>query len=134
MELSGGERQLVLIARAVASECSLLLLDEPTSALDYHNQRKVLHALQRLTEQRELTVVFTTHSPNHATYLADHALLMYAPDRYHFGAIDEVMTDTNLQELYGIEVRKVEYDHHGERQRVIVPLFHRAALKEEEYI
>ncbi len=60
-QLSGGERQLVLIARAIVSECDIIALDEPASALDFHNQDKVLQTLKRMAKERRLTILFTTH-------------------------------------------------------------------------
>lgn len=77
-ELSGGERQLVFTARALASACDVLILDEPTSALDFHNQDLILSTLRRISRERGLTVVFTSYYPQHALQIADQALLMEA--------------------------------------------------------
>ena len=73
--ISGGERQLALIARALAQEAQLMVLDEPTAALDFGNQGKVMREIRRLADEG-LGVLFTTHDPNHATRFADQALLI----------------------------------------------------------
>jgi len=64
-ELSGGQRQLVMIAQALSSECEIMVLDEPCSALDYKNQSIVIETLRRLNGTMGLTIVFTTHAPQH---------------------------------------------------------------------
>eukprot|EP00831_Metopus_contortus_P026050 TRINITY_DN22264_c0_g1_i1.p1 TRINITY_DN22264_c0_g1~~TRINITY_DN22264_c0_g1_i1.p1 ORF type:complete len:321 (+),score=44.56 TRINITY_DN22264_c0_g1_i1:136-1098(+) len=99
LELSGGERQLVLIARALASECSLLLLDEPTSALDFRNEKMLLGTMKRMKEEG-LTLVFTTHAPHQAIHVADKALLMFSPEEYLWGPVEEALSDIHLQRLY----------------------------------
>ena len=73
--ISGGERQLALIARALAQEAQLMLLDEPTAALDFGNQGKVMREIRRLADAG-LGVLFSTHDPNHAARFADQALLI----------------------------------------------------------
>ncbi len=73
--LSGGERQLGLIARALAQEPRLLLLDEPTSHLDLSNKARLIHLLKRLNAEG-VTVIFTTHEPEVASALATHMILM----------------------------------------------------------
>ena len=75
-QLSGGERQLAMIARALASECEVLILDEPTSALDFSNQALIIGMLDRITTEDGLTVLMTTHVPQHAQQLADAVLMM----------------------------------------------------------
>jgi iron complex transport system ATP-binding protein len=122
-ELSGGEQQLVLIARALASECSILILDEPTASLDFRNQARVLRTLGKLSREHGITIVFTTHSPNHAAHLADRVLLMYSQEEYLFGSVDEVMNDGQLDRLYGLEIKKLEYRHSGGIGRALVPVF-----------
>lgn len=122
-ELSGGERQLILIARALASECSILILDEPTSALDFKNQNKVLQTLKRLGKEDGITVLFTTHSPNQAVHAADKALLMYSPGEYVFGTANETLNDESLHRLYGLEIKNVTYEHDSRHRRAIVPVF-----------
>ena len=74
-ELSGGERQLVLVARALAQEAPVLILDEPTASLDFGNRARVLREIDRLRESG-MTIMFSTHEPDHALAHADRALLL----------------------------------------------------------
>ncbi|KAB0677558.1 ABC transporter ATP-binding protein [Aureimonas leprariae] len=120
--LSGGERQLVLIARALASEASILLLDEPASALDLQNQGRVLDLIGRLAAQGR-TLVFTTHQPNHAITAASKALLMMEEESPIFGAVDGVVTERNLEALYGLPVRLVPFEVDGTLSTSAVPVF-----------
>ena len=78
--LSGGERQLVLLARALATGSEVIVLDEPAAALDLKNQERLLRLLVSLREERNRAIVFTTHDPNHA-FAADRALLMMPAPR-----------------------------------------------------
>jgi iron complex transport system ATP-binding protein len=121
--LSGGEKQLVLLARALASESPLLILDEPASALDFKNQETVLAFIQRLTRERGLTVLFTTHQPQHVFAVANRALIMLGGDHYLAGDIDSVMTEENLSALYGIALRKVSVQTDEGEVRSIIPAF-----------
>lgn len=106
--LSGGERQMVMTARALASGAELLVLDEPTSSLDLQNQQVILQWTHRLALERGLTVVFTTHNPEHAHAVADQVLLMKRGSDYLHGPTDTILNEENLRALYGIDVRKVQ--------------------------
>ncbi len=121
--LSGGERQLVLIARALAGENAVLLLDEPASALDLKNQDVVLSLLAKLADREKLAIAFTTHQPNHAVAVADKVLLMLDGAKTVFGATDEVMTEANLEALYGIPVRSAKLGSGQLEETAFVPLF-----------
>jgi len=107
--LSGGERQLVLIARALASEADILLLDEPASALDFHNQALVLSMLRRLSVQRRLTILMTTHEPTHALEIADRAILLHGSGKVEEGPINEMCTEEKLSELYSLSMKRLDY-------------------------
>ncbi len=107
-EISGGERQLALIARALAQEPHILLLDEPTSHLDFGNQTLILETIQRLARERGLAVLMATHVPDHALFVATQVALMKAGGFVASGAPDEVVTEKNLRELYGIEVKIIQ--------------------------
>ncbi len=122
-ELSGGERQLVMIARALASECDVMILDEPTSSLDFHNQDVILSTIRRVARDSGLTVVFASHYPQHAIHVADKALLMYDVDDYSFGATTSVMTEEALGRLYDIPMRKVYLSRGDQRIASMVPVF-----------
>lgn len=121
-ELSGGQRQLVIFARALASGADILVLDEPTSALDLRNQGVVLEWIARLRESG-LTVVFTTHHPHHAHAVADDALLMFGAQDYVCGAIDTVLTEANLHRLYGVPMRRVGFEFEGQAMETLVPVY-----------
>ncbi len=123
LSLSGGQKQLVLIGRALVSECQILILDEPASSLDFKNQRLILTTLKRLSFEQGLTIVFTTHFPQHAVHLADRVLLMYAPTEYCFGSVAEMMTDDRLTTLYDMDIRNITIRHNAQEIMNIVPIF-----------
>jgi iron complex transport system ATP-binding protein len=106
-ELSGGQRQLVILARALVSQASVLILDEPTSALDIRHQALVLDQIERLAREQGLTVLFTTHSPQHALDIADDALLMLPNNRHTYGPASDILNEDNLHALYGVPLRRV---------------------------
>ncbi|MCY0093629.1 ABC transporter ATP-binding protein [Hoeflea ulvae] len=118
--LSGGERQLALIARALASEADILLLDEPASALDFHNQALVLSMLRRLSAQRGLTILMTTHEPTHALQIADRAVFLYGSGKVEEGAIDMMCTEEKLSELYSLSMKRLDYPTGGTTSSNIV--------------
>jgi iron complex transport system ATP-binding protein len=97
--ISGGERQLTLLARALAQAPKFLILDEPTASLDFGNQGKVLGELRALATAG-LGVLFTTHDPNHALRAADRALLLRDGRRIAEGSVNTVLTREHLERLY----------------------------------
>jgi iron complex transport system ATP-binding protein len=105
-EVSGGERQLTLVARALAQEAQLLLLDEPTASLDFGNQLRVLDQLRGLAEHG-IGVLFSTHDPDHAFLCADRVVMLRDGGILATGRPGEVVTRDNLKRLYGVEVEVV---------------------------
>ena len=110
--LSGGERQMVMIARALAQEPTFVMLDEPTAALDFGNQVRVLDQIVRLSESG-IGVVMTTHAPDHAFLCEADAALITGPSTIQRGSVGEVLTEENLSAAYGVPVRVTtsEHDH-----------------------
>jgi iron complex transport system ATP-binding protein len=103
-ELSAGERQRVLIARALAQEPKVLLLDESTVFLDLKHQLQFLALLRQLNAQQQLTVIFVTHDINLAAQNADKIILLYYGKIYAIGNPAEVITAANIKEVYEVEV------------------------------
>ncbi|MGI6033781.1 MAG: ABC transporter ATP-binding protein [Coriobacteriales bacterium] len=102
-QISGGERQMVLIARALAQQAQLLVMDEPTANLDFGNQVKVLGFTRDLA-QRGLSVLMTTHTPDHVFMCADTVIVIDRDHRCHVGPPDDVLSDELLSELYDVPV------------------------------
>jgi iron complex transport system ATP-binding protein len=121
-DLSGGQRQMVVLARALVAEAQVLLLDEPTSALDLRNQALALRWMARLAREDGLAVVFTTHHPHHAFAVADDALLMLDTDRFASGPADTVLSEANLRALYDVPLRRVCFEHDGRTVETLVPV------------
>ena len=99
-QLSGGEQQLVFIARALAQQAKILLMDEPTSSLDYGNRLLVLGVARDLA-RFGYTVLLSTHDPQHALWFADRALALKDGRVLALGTPREVITPALLEELYG---------------------------------
>lgn len=125
--LSGGEQQLVLIARAIAAQCPYLVLDEPSTGLDLHNQARILSLVRSLVEGG-MGVLLTTHHPDQALYLADAVVLMMGPADVRTGPAAELLTDAYLSDLYDIAVSTIAYEAGGSVRRAIVTEYDVPAL------
>lgn len=121
-ELSGGQRQLVIFARALVAEADILVLDEPTSALDLENQSLVLERISALARDDGLTIVMSTHHPHHALAVADEALLMRGQGDYLFGKSCDLLTEDNLCSLYRAPLRRIAFEHEGHEIETIAPI------------
>ncbi len=120
-EISGGERQMVLIARALAQKPQILLMDEPTANLDYGNQARVLEQINRLARQG-MAVVMTTHSPDHAFLCSSKVVLIERGNRISFGHADDMVTEENMRRAYGIDVCILEKQAGPRKIRGCAPL------------
>ena len=104
--ISGGERQLALLARALAQEPQFIVLDEPTTSLDFGNQGKVMREIRSLAASGH-GVLFTTHDPNHAMRVADRAYLLREGTRIGEGATGKILGRVQLEALYGAPVELI---------------------------
>jgi len=104
--ISGGERQLVLLARALAQEPQFIVLDEPTASLDFGNQGRVMGEIRGLAKSGH-GVLFTTHDPNHALRAADRAYLLRDGQRIAEGSVGDVLSRAQLEELYRAPVEQL---------------------------
>ncbi|MGI6728484.1 MAG: ABC transporter ATP-binding protein [Anaerovoracaceae bacterium] len=100
-ELSGGEQQLVLIARALMQDTPILFLDEPTSHLDFTNQHHVMSLVRKLVLKKDLTTIVTTHDPNIVFEYCDEALAIKDGNILKCGKVNDVLTEQTLVTLYG---------------------------------
>ena len=96
-EISGGEQQLVFIARVLTQEPRVLLLDEPTSHLDFGNQIRTLNIIEKLAS-KGLSVIMSSHFPDHAFISANKVAIMKGTDFVDIGTPEEVITEENMEE------------------------------------
>jgi iron complex transport system ATP-binding protein len=117
-EISGGERQLVLMARAIAQQPEILLLDEPTSHLDFGNQIRTLKVIKELAKTG-LSVVMTSHFPDHAFLSCNKVAIMNQGTIMEIGKPEFVVTENNMKQAYGVDVRIIDVDEH---RRACIPM------------
>jgi iron complex transport system ATP-binding protein len=104
LEISGGERQQVLIARTLAQEPKAILFDEPTAHLDYGNQHRVLQLIRKMAKAG-YAIIMTTHNPDHALLLGDQAAIVEPTGSITCGPCEEIITEEKLCRIYGADVR-----------------------------
>jgi iron complex transport system ATP-binding protein len=101
--LSGGERQLIFIARALAQQTPILLLDEPTAFLDMKHQVGIYDLLKKMQIEKQKTIVAVTHDINLAAQYSDMTLLLAADGTYKFGPTQEVLTTERIENVFGVK-------------------------------
>ena len=122
-DISGGERQLVMLARALAQEPKLLVLDEPTANLDYGNQVRVINKIRRLREAG-YAVVMTTHSPDQVFMCDANAALITKNRNVLYGNADSVITERSLYDAYGVRAQIIRFTgEDGRTIQVCVPSY-----------
>lgn len=109
-KISGGERQLTLIARALTQQTPVMLLDEPTSHLDFRNQIGVLKKLREIVKEKALVLIMTLHDPNLAMFFSDKLVVINSGMKIEEGSPDKVITEELIEKVYGIQVKKAKLD------------------------
>ena len=118
-QISGGEQQLVMIARAIAQQARTIIMDEPTSALDYGNTVRVLSCVRQLAREG-MSIVQSTHQPDQAFLYSDKTLVINGGRVFAYGDPKVVITKELVSELYGVDVEVNSL--YGDKVRVCVPV------------
>ena len=116
--ISGGERQLVLIARAIAQQAKILVMDEPSANLDFGNKLRVMKTVKSLTEDG-YTIIQSTHDPDQAYLYSDRILALYGGKVLAWGTPQETISNSLISTLYGVDVEVCSM--RGDEIRVCVP-------------
>lgn len=112
-EISSGELQLVMIARALVSEPQIMVLDEPESHLDLSNQMLILRVLKNLSQKKKITCIINTHYPQHALSISDKTLLLGRNQNHIYGSTSDIIKEENLKEYFDLDVKIINYkDEH----------------------
>jgi iron complex transport system ATP-binding protein len=107
INLSGGEKQQVMLARTLAQNPAIIMLDEPTNHLDYGNQIRTLRMLKDLSE-KGYTIIMTTHNPDHALMMDGKAAIIDFNQSFQFGATREILCEDTLKKIYRLELEMLE--------------------------
>ena len=127
-QISGGEMQLVMLARALVQDTSIIVMDEPTAHLDYRNELIFLETTARLVREQSVSILMATHAPNQAFYLEDHGINVHIAAMADgtivaSGPPERELTEDLIRAAYGVEVRCISYQDNREgNQHQILPL------------
>jgi len=117
-ELSGGERQMVVIARALAQQARFMILDEPASNLDYGNQVRVIRKIRELAA-RSIGILMATHHPDHAFMTASRVAVLSNGRLCHNGSPDAMLTPGTLKSVYGVDIQVFDAPDYGAGTRKV---------------
>ena len=120
--ISGGELQLVLIARALAAKPELLVLDEPETGLDFRNQLLVLDLVQKLCALGKMAAIINTHYPEHALRISQKTLLLSGEGEHLFGDTREVLTDENMKNAFRVNLALCKEAIQGKTYTTVIPV------------
>lgn len=120
--MSGGELQMVLIARALLNEPRLIILDEPETGLDFHNQILVLNMIERLAHEEGICAVMNTHYPTNALSVSDEAFMLDRVGSFIYGPTQEVLNERNISHCFAVNVVVNEILYEDRMVRSILPV------------
>ena len=120
-ELSGGELQMVMIARALVSNPELLILDEPESGLDMKNQIRILDIIKQASQGMNTACIINTHFPNHALNISDKTLLMGYDNNKLFGDTKELLTEKYIERFFSVRSKIVSFSTEEQDYKTIFP-------------
>lgn len=120
--MSGGELQMVLIARALINEPELIILDEPETGLDFHNQILVLNMIEHLAHEEGISAIMNTHYPTNAMSIADEAFMMNRKGDRFYGTTDSILNEQNISRSFDVNVIVDEVSYKDRLIRNIIPV------------
>lgn len=126
-QLSGGEMQMVLFARAYVQDTDIIIMDEPTASLDLKNEGLLLKTVERLVKDEGKTIIMSSHSMNHPMFLEHRQLpvevMMLKEGRIAYkGTANEVVNEDSIRQVYGVECRVLEFEENGVKGKTVVTL------------
>ncbi len=122
-QMSGGELQMVLIARALTVKPQMLVLDEPESNLDFKNQLIILNVIEKLAREKNISAIVNTHFPAHAMKIGTKALILNKNDSALFGFTNEIINEENMRHTFNVQVHINEFDYDNRHYRSVEPLY-----------
>ena len=120
--MSGGELQMVLIARALINEPKLIIPDEPETGLDFHNQILVLNMIEKLAHEDGISAIMNTHYPTNAMRIADEAFMMNRKGDQFYGKAAEILNRENISNSFDVNVIVDEVTYQNRKLRSIIPV------------
>ncbi len=121
-QMSGGQLQMVLIARALASKPKMLIMDEPESNLDFKNQLIILDTIEKLAKEHQISCIINTHYPAHALRVAHKSLILSKNKEWFWGESKEVINEINMKKAFDVKVAIESIDIKQEKYTYVVPI------------
>ena len=121
-QMSGGELQMVLIARALTVSPDMLVLDEPESNLDFKNQLIILDIIKNLSKERKISAIVNTHYPAHALQISDKSLMLNRDGTSFYGMASEIINQENMRKAFGVNVYINEFELDYQSYKSVIPL------------
>jgi len=121
-KMSGGQLQLVYIARALAGNPKLIILDEPETHLDFKNQNLIIKMIRKLVSDKKISCIMNTHSPVHALQVSDNTLLLGKNGIYEYGNTERVLTENNINHFFDVNTKIVDLKPLGHDSKAFVML------------